>query len=394
MTFHLETCLRALYTSFFKNRGTPGRFCLRRWGFLIGTALTFYPLMELWVRLGWLFDEILFRDYRRESVEAPLFIVGTHRSGTTLLHRVMNRDEALTTTYTWEIFFAPSVSQRRLFRALASLDRRIGAPIRRALEWLGPHLTQMPHTRDYFLRHPLSLFQPEEDGQLFTHLCAHPDMMCFFPFPELFMPYAYYDRDIAPERRRKDMAFYRSMIQRHLHAHPGRRYLSKTPFFSGRVQTLLETFPDAKFIHLVRHPLEVVPSVMTLWRSHWQMNGCPQEPYPLVDVIVDEVHWWYLHLHEVLTPLPPHQYIRVDYRDLTRHLDATVRRIYKQLELPMGEAFAVALAEEAARARQYRSRNRYSLEEMGLSVEGLAERFADVAPLYGFDFTEALAPKG
>ncbi len=387
MTFHIETCARALWRSLFKSKGTPARLCARRWAFLIGEVFLLYPLMELWARLGWLVDALFFPAYRRQSVEAPIFIVGAHRSGTTLLQRVLERDEALTTPYTWELFFAPSVAWRKLFRRVARVDRRLGAPLRRTLERLGTRLREMPHTRGYFQRHPLSLFEPEEDGQFLTHLCAHFDLLCFFPFPDLFVhPYAYYDAEMPPERRRRDMAFYRSMVQRHLYAHPGQRYFSKTPFFSAWVASILETFPDAKFIHLVRHPMEIIPSAMTLWRSHWVMNGCPEERYPLVDEIVDQVHWWHLHLHETLSPLPPERYIRVDYRDLTGELAATVRRIYAQLGLPLGDDFARILEEEDAKAKRYRSSNRYSLEEIGLTVEALAERFADVAPLYGFDF--------
>jgi hypothetical protein len=52
--------------------------------------------------LGLLFDEILFRGYRRVPVTAPLFVVGVARSGTTALHHALADDPQLTTMRAWE----------------------------------------------------------------------------------------------------------------------------------------------------------------------------------------------------------------------------------------------------------------------------------------------------
>ncbi|WP_166805004.1 sulfotransferase [Nitrosococcus wardiae] len=62
--------------------------------------------------LGFLFDEIFFRGYRKVSVFQPLLVLGPPRSGTTLLHRVLAQDSQFTTFATWECLFAPSVTQR------------------------------------------------------------------------------------------------------------------------------------------------------------------------------------------------------------------------------------------------------------------------------------------
>jgi len=59
-------------------------------------------------------------------------------------------------------------------------------------------------------------------------------------------------------------------VQRHMYA-PGRNriLLSKNTFLPGRIDSILEAFPDAKFVYLVRHPYEAIPSLMSLFHAIW-----------------------------------------------------------------------------------------------------------------------------
>jgi len=51
------------------------------------------------------------------------------------------------------------------------------------------------------------------------------------------------------------MSYYRSCLQRQLYANgPDKTLLSKATQSSGAVESLLEEFPDAKFITIIRHP--------------------------------------------------------------------------------------------------------------------------------------------
>ena len=44
------------------------------------------------------------------------------------------------------------------------------------------------------------------------------------------------------------------------------RLVMKSPPHTGRVAQLAKWFPDAKFIHLSRHPYKLVPSTIRLWK--------------------------------------------------------------------------------------------------------------------------------
>ena len=386
MTFNARLMLRLLSHSFFRSRNTPGRLCPQRVGFLVTQMLLFYPLLGAAHRLAWAADRLLFPGFRRQEVREPVFIAATQRSGTTLLMRTLQRDPQFVPMDLWESLLAPSVVQRKLAWALKALDDRLGQPLQRGWVRLEERWSQMPNARDYFRVHRLSFLQPEEDVQLLLHQAACYDLLAFFPFPELLADYADYSRRVPAKRRRKEMAFYRSMVQRHLYAHGGGRHLSKPPTFSSAMPDLRATFPDAKFIHLVRHPAEVIPSALTLWYGHWRMNGCPGDVRREARILAEVYCLWYRRLHEDLADLPPHRYVRVGYRDLTQNYRQTVHRIYEQLELAMPPALARYLEAEDVRVRAYRSPNKYTLEQWGLSREDLAHLCAGVAEMYGFTF--------
>ncbi len=78
---------------------------------------------------------------------------------------------------------------------------------------------------------------------------------------------------LPPEDRRELMRYYRSCLQRQLYANgPGKTLLSKATQSSGAVESLLEAFPDARFITIIRHPYQSVASHVSVfypvWRAH------------------------------------------------------------------------------------------------------------------------------
>ena len=46
-----------------------------------------------------------------------------------------------------------------------------------------------------------------------------------------------------------------------------RRLILKSPPHTCRIKLLLELFPDARFVHIVRDPYVVFPSTVNLWKS-------------------------------------------------------------------------------------------------------------------------------
>lgn len=223
---------------------------------LLGFPL--FMLLQLAHALGHVLDELLFRGWRRVRIEAPLFISGIPRSGTTFVHRVLAADESrYSSLRTWEAVLAPSVTQRCLWRGLARADRLIGSPLRRTLLALTRRLG------DFQDVHEVGLWQAEED-----YLALLPAAGCFvmvLAFPHCAALWQLGRLERMPARRRQALLdHYEACLKKHLYAAGGGRpLLSKNAAFASWLPALRERFPDARFLICVREPLTALSSQLS-----------------------------------------------------------------------------------------------------------------------------------
>jgi len=376
MPFNYSLYFKSFHYSFFKSTGTPGRLSRKRLVLLLFLFFAF-PIWNLYIRLGFALDKIFFPSYQIESPD-PVFIVGNYRSGSTFFHRLLLRDPQFTCLKAWEIYFAPGLSHRKLLRFILRLSKGIGGPVQRFIRWFDRSLN------DIYPMHKTGLMTYEQDSQLFYHIWSSYNLFAIFPFPELAEQFIYYDRDVPDSRREKNFSYYREIIKKHFSLHPGKRYISKNPDFSPAVRTLLEFFPEAKFINLVRPPEKMVPSLVNLWASNWKAYGSPQDPYPLLDTLYEQAHHWYRYPHTVLSQLPPDRYQAVDFNRFVQNPKQVIEGIYEQFGFDLTPEYRDILMAETVAARNYPNNNHYPLNRMGFSEDDLRERFHEDIAQYQF----------
>jgi hypothetical protein len=175
-------------------------------------------------------------------------------------------------------------------------------------------------------------------------------------------------------------------VQNHLYVF-GRekRFLSKNPFFSGMIQSLTKTFPDAKFLCMVRTPFETVPSAISMWSTCFHVLLSPLGPLPLLDAQREIITHYYRYPLEQLAALSPELQQVVTYPALVTEPARTTIDIYKNFNLAMTPAFMLTLQRQEEKARRYESRHAYSLEQFGLSRDQLLQDYADIFGRFGFD---------
>jgi hypothetical protein len=380
MKLNFRLFFKTMYRSFFNSEGTPGRLTPKRFFVLLFIFLA-YPLWHFSIRLAYGLDELFYPEHQNQNIEQPIFIVGNFRSGTTLLHRLLAKDERFTGMKTWEIYVAPSIVQRRFIRWLMKINRYIGNPAKRIISAFEKAL------RAYSYMHKTGLNAIEEDGQIFFHIWSSYNLFAFFPFPELVRNYIYYDDEVPEQQKEIDMQYYQEVLKRHVYAYGGKRYIAKNPTYSPKVRTLHEKFPDAKFINLVRNPLRVIPSSVSMFSNHWKTYGDPEDEYPQPGstTILEHAHHWYIYPHQYLKNLPPDQYRMVRYKDLVADPQGTVESIYEQFGIEMTPEYHQTLHQESEKAKRYKSSHEYSLEEMGLDQQQIAREFQHAVSDYDLD---------
>jgi hypothetical protein len=361
----------------------------RRAGIFLALYLV-YPLLEAGIWLGLFLDNLFFRAYRQVQVTAPVFIVGNFRSGTTFLHRLLALDqERFATMKMWEILFAPSIVQRKIADVLQVVDRHLGRLLHRQVR----EIEQQWHEENTM--HRTSLREPEEDEYLLLHIWSALTLGLSSGLLEEATPYTTFDTALSPAERARIMGFYRRCVQRHLYAHEcsGKQYLAKNPALTPKLDSVLEAFPDAKIICLVRNPLDAVPSFVHMMQLSWRVVGAPRESDQLREFVVDMARDWYRYPLERLSRAPDASYAFVHYDDLVTDPEGTVAGLYRHFGFELHPAFARALHQAGLKARRFESRHHYSLEQTGLSRERILAEYGEVFDHFGFDTAEAPQPE-
>ena len=183
------------------------------------------------------------------------------------------------------------------------------------------------------------------------------------------------------------MRYYRSCVQRHLYAvGPGRTLLSKATQFSGSIESILEEFPDARIITIIRHPAKSIASHVSVFYPVWRViNPEVAKDAPQSRHYAELAAAWFRHLFQARKNIDPRRYVCVRYDDLARNPGAAIGQIYSHFGLEMSESFKARLDAASARQREFKSKHRYTLEEFGLNQEWLRREVGEVLDFYALE---------
>lgn len=314
-----------------------------------------------------LLDDLLFPAYRRVDVGEALFITGIPRSGTTFVHRTLAVDAArFTTPRTWEVLFAPAISQRRIIHAAARLDACFGSHGRRGLRALtrrfGGGMADI---------HAVGLDAAEEDYLALLPVGGCLILLLAFPAARDLQALGRF-QEVAPAHRRRLLAFYRGILQRHLHADGGQRQLlSKNAAFGSWLDDLQATFPRARFVVCVREPVAALSSQISSIAAAQSLFGTRTDTPELQAIFRDQFVATLAGLADTLPAWPPERAVIIDQADLARDADAVIRALLARLGLEPSAALAVELAAHSGR---HRSQHQHRPDHLALCREDLETR--------------------
>jgi hypothetical protein len=324
----------------------------------IVTVVTFWNTLVRWLQ-----EAILGRRIRKTKiVQPPIFIIGHWRTGTTLLHEFIVRDERHSYPNTYECL---EPNHFLLTEAL----------ITRYLRFLIPAHRPMDNMQAGFER-------PQED-EFALCMLGQPSPYLTIAFPNN-PPQCQNFLDLedvsAGQLRGWKRAFKRFLKQ--LTYKSGKRLVLKSPPHTARIKVLKDMFPGALFIHIVRDPFVVFPSTVNLWQALYRTHGLQKPTYAgLEEQVLSTFTRLYDRLEEGKKLLDPKQFYELRYEDLIKDPVGQMRKLYDHFHLGGFQEYLPRLEAYLATINNYET-NKYQIAPAQRAE--IARRWGGVIKRYGY----------
>ena len=188
-------------------------------------------------------DRQLYPEIAQQEIREPLFIVGLPRSGTTLLHMLLAADPAHRAPLTWEVMSPSPPSSEDRQKRIRQATRNLAV-----LRWLAPTFESVHATGAELPQECVSLMSPTFMSDQFDTMYNVPSYRGWF-----------FHQDLRPAYE-----FHRRSLQQLQFRQSAERWVLKAPAHMFAAPALLSIYPDARFVHIHRDPMEAVVSVSSL----------------------------------------------------------------------------------------------------------------------------------
>jgi omega-hydroxy-beta-dihydromenaquinone-9 sulfotransferase len=247
---------------------------------------------------------------------SPVFLLGYGRSGTTHLHYLFWQDPrfGMVSNYLATLYPVALTGRGWIDRVLAS---------------------RIPKTRPMD-NVAITLDAPQEEDIALLNATEHaPLHFMTFPrtLPELFDRYVCDLRsDAARCAAWKDA--YLAVLRKATFLSGGKRLVLKAPTNMGRLPTLLELFPDAKFVHIARDPYPVYQSMRNMYRKILPGQVLQELDWTKVEAWTVEAYVRLVSRYlEDRARIPSDNLVEVTYEELDARPLEVMQRIYDRLDL-------------------------------------------------------------
>ncbi len=300
-----------------------------------------------------------------EMSESPMFVVGHARSGTNYLFRLLAQDPRF-----------------GFVRWRQSIFPHMCGPLRPVADFLLTGLGPSERPMDAMSFTP---DQPEEEESAAGSLSGYmANLFAYFPRDARY----HFNRwslmnGLSPAELAQWQDALRQTLTKASWIAGGKRLVSTNPGNTARLAQLHEMWPDAPFLHIVRHPYGVYLSAWSALQTGLpllQLGHAAEEETR--ELFFDFYRDVLQHHIKQRAALPPGLYAEVRYEDLVADPMAEVRRIYETLDLGGWADLEPRLREHLESIKDYKP-NRFSLDR-ALAAR-IAEEWSFAFEEWGYD---------
>lgn len=255
----------------------------------------------------------------------PLFIIGHWRSGTTHMHNLLGRDPNHTYSTIYQCVFADH------FLTTGKVGPKLLAGA------LGETRTydNVAHGWDAAAEDEIALMKLTNGLSFYTALMFPDDA----PRYEKYIDFL----EATPDERRAWKKSLEYFIKKIMIDTGGKRVVVKSCPHSARIRMILDLFPDAKFVHIHRHPARTFRSMVHMRsKVDWE-NFMHRPDQSFIDARKEHTatigERLYTRLIEDRALIPEENLVEIAYDDLVGNELEVLKGIYERLRLPDWDAY-------------------------------------------------------
>lgn len=299
-------------------------------------------------------------EVEQEQIDAPVFIVGMSRSGTSALSHLLARDPANRSLLGWEATAPVPPPQLETYttdpRFEAAKANEFGL-----LDQLNPEITSMHHDPPDM---PVECLVP------LTPQFLTMSLSLLFPVPT-------YTRWILAADHAAAYRWHAKVLRLLQSGGVRGRWQLKSPQHAIALDSLVAQYPDARFIVTHRDPATCVASSANMGRAFAQTVSAPRPAPEFGEIWTDVLGAMGDGIVDFRRRHGEDRFVDVAYRELTNAPLAAVQRIYDGLGEPLSAAAEAAMRAHVSVAVPNRfGKHEYSWDSLGLNREALDERFS------------------
>jgi hypothetical protein len=304
---------------------------------------------------------------QRAAVEAPIFITGLPRTGTSILHELLAQDPAHRAPLAWEVKRPCPPPETATFET----DPRIAEAERAVRLWC-------EIVPEYDAMHELGARVPVECIALMAPSFRSDELSGRHVVPG-------YAGWLAQAEMRPAYEWHKRTLQVLQSRHARERWVLKAPSHMGALDALFAVYPDARVVQTHRDPLPVMASVASILFATAWVRSDAVSPQAVLGWFTGETCAHLLaNATRVRDAGRESHFADVVYADLVRDPIATIARLYERFELAFtADAEARMRAYIAARPKGRHGAHRYEFENTGFDRAVERSRFTAYQQRYG-----------
>ena len=315
-------------------------------------------ILRLIISLGMFMDKIVYPSIRTRRITNPIVIVGNPRSGTTFLHHFLVKNKIGAGAQLWQLLY-PSVLIQKCIRPLLPI-----------LELISPtrhHSTEA---------HKTSLRSVETDDA--SILFRYFDGFFLYGFilswaeEDLF---EWFDPKIRDTSAR-DFNWLESIWRRVLKQSSCNRIIAKLFSISANLPRFMTRFPEAKILYMVRDPLSVIPSGLSLVTGvlekrfgFWNLPEDRRKIY--IDRLYKALVTLLIRFHDdwINDRIDRSKVMIVHFDKMMNNFDGLMSEILSFFNHEPSTDLINSIQQTADSQRNFKSKHNYDLEKFGLNAK-------------------------